>query len=79
MPKLTRHGHRAGTDTVADLLREEGFSLQGNVEKLESADRRNNGGSRGKQHCTPNGVAIWPGDECSRAVLRGDLIPVACS
>ena len=25
--ELTRQGHRAGADTVADLLREEGFSL----------------------------------------------------
>jgi transposase len=33
--ELTRQGHRVGADTVADLLREEGFSLQGNVKTLE--------------------------------------------
>jgi transposase len=37
--ELTRQGHKAGADTVGDLLREEGFSLQGNVKTLE-----------GKQH-----------------------------
>ncbi|MFJ9544338.1 ISAzo13 family transposase [Streptomyces sp. NPDC101225] len=34
---LTRKGHRVGADTVADLLREEGFSLQGNSRVLEGA------------------------------------------
>ncbi|MGW2770929.1 ISAzo13 family transposase [Streptomyces sp. NPDC001275] len=33
--ELTRQGHRVGADTVADLLREEGFSLQGNAKTLE--------------------------------------------
>jgi Rhodopirellula transposase DDE domain len=37
--ELTRQGHRIGADTVADLLREEGFSLQANVKTTE-----------GKQH-----------------------------
>jgi transposase len=40
--ELTRQGHRVGADTVADLLREEGFSLQGNAKALEGkrhADR----------------------------------------
>jgi len=37
--ELTRTGHRVGADTVGDLLREEGFSLQGNAKVLE-----------GKQH-----------------------------
>src|ERR1039457_4004663 len=32
--ELTRQGHRAGADTVADLLREEGFSLQGNAKTM---------------------------------------------
>jgi Rhodopirellula transposase DDE domain len=35
--ELTRQGHRAGADTVADLLREQGFSLQGNAKTLEGA------------------------------------------
>jgi hypothetical protein len=33
--ELTRSGHRISADTVADLLRAEGFSLQGNVKTLE--------------------------------------------
>ena len=33
--ELTWQGHRAGADTVADLLHEEGFSLQGNAKALE--------------------------------------------
>jgi len=37
--ELTRQGHRIGADTVGDLLREEGFSLQSNAKTLE-----------GKQH-----------------------------
>src|SRR5690242_11929233 len=37
--ELTRRGHRAGADTVADLLREEGFSLQGNAKTIEGRRR----------------------------------------
>ena len=37
--ELTRQGHEVSADTVGDLLREEGFSLQGNAKTLE-----------GKQH-----------------------------
>ena len=33
--ELTRQGHRVCADTVADLLREEGFSLQGNAKTME--------------------------------------------
>ncbi len=33
--ELTAQGHRISADTVADLLREEGFSLQSNVKTLE--------------------------------------------
>ena len=33
--ELTRQGHKVGADTVGDLLREEGFSLQGNAKSLE--------------------------------------------
>ena len=33
--ELTAQGHRVGADTVADLLREQGFSLQSNVKTLE--------------------------------------------
>jgi DDE family transposase len=33
--ELTRQGHGVGADTVGDLLREEGFSLQGNAKTVE--------------------------------------------
>jgi hypothetical protein len=33
--ELTRQGRRVGADTVADLLRAEGFSLQGNAKTIE--------------------------------------------
>jgi hypothetical protein len=33
--ELTRQGHRVGADTVGDLLRGEGFSLQGNAKTIE--------------------------------------------
>jgi len=33
--ELTRQGHRVSADTVGDLLRDEGFSLQGNAKTLE--------------------------------------------
>jgi hypothetical protein len=33
--ELTRQGHPVGADTVGDLLREEGFSLQGNAKTIE--------------------------------------------
>ena len=33
--ELTRLGHRVGADTVGDLLRAEGFSLQGNAKTIE--------------------------------------------
>src|SRR5881394_2591632 len=35
--ELTRQGHKAGADTVGDLLRDEGFSLQGNAKTIEGA------------------------------------------
>jgi transposase len=33
--ELARQGHKVSADTVGDLLREEGFSLQGNVKTIE--------------------------------------------
>jgi len=33
--ELTRQGHKVGPDTVGDLLREEGFSLQANAKTVE--------------------------------------------
>jgi hypothetical protein len=37
--ELTRAGHRIGADTVADLLREEGFSLQGSARAIDGKQR----------------------------------------
>jgi hypothetical protein len=42
--ELTAQGHRVGADTVGDLLREQGFSLQGNARVIEGA-----------QHCDRDG------------------------
>jgi hypothetical protein len=33
--ELTRAGHKVSADTVGDLLREQGFSLQGNAKTIE--------------------------------------------
>src|SRR5438874_13531332 len=38
--ELTRQGHRVGADTVGDLLRAEGFSLQGNAKTSEGQRHR---------------------------------------
>jgi hypothetical protein len=35
--ELARQGHKVSADTVGDLLREEGFSLQGNAKTIEGA------------------------------------------
>jgi transposase len=37
--QLTRQGHKISADTVGDLLREEGFSLQSNAKTLEGKQR----------------------------------------
>lgn len=36
--ELARTGHRVSADTDADLLREEGFSLQANAKTIEEAN-----------------------------------------
>jgi transposase len=38
--ELTRAGHKVSADTVGDLLREEGFSLRGNVNSIEGSQHR---------------------------------------
>ena len=40
--ELTAQGHRAGADTVGDLLRGQGFSLQGNAKTIEGAQHLEN-------------------------------------
>ncbi|GHG25210.1 hypothetical protein GCM10017667_71430 [Streptomyces filamentosus] len=39
--ELTRQGHRVGADTVAGLLRQEGFRLQANAKTLEGSQHAN--------------------------------------
>ncbi|WP_239109718.1 ISAzo13 family transposase [Streptomyces coelicoflavus] len=41
--ELTRQGHRVSADTVAGLLREEGFSLQGNAKTIEGTQHPDRG------------------------------------
>jgi hypothetical protein len=50
--ELTRQGHRVGADTVGDLLRAEGFSLQGNTKTVE-----------GKQHPDRDGQFRYVNDQ----------------
>ena len=38
--ELTRQDHKVGANTVGDLLREEGFSLQGNAKAIEGKQHR---------------------------------------
>ena len=45
--ELTRQGHKASADTVGDLLRQEGFSLQGNAKTIE-----------GKQHPDRDAIPV---------------------
>ncbi|GAB3176424.1 hypothetical protein GCM10027162_24740 [Streptomyces incanus] len=44
---LTRQGHRISADTVGDLLREAGFSLQGNAKTIEGRQRPDRDGQFG--------------------------------
>jgi transposase len=54
--ELNRAGHKVSADTVGDLLREEGFSLQGNVKTIEGAQHPDRDGQfrylnqQAKQH-----------------------------
>ncbi|WLQ45145.1 ISAzo13 family transposase [Streptomyces laculatispora] len=62
--ELTRRGHRGSADTVGDLLREEGFSLQGNARTIE-----------GKQHPdrgTPSSAASTSRPRTTSARGPGD-------
>jgi hypothetical protein len=65
--ELTRQGHRIGADTVADLLRAEGFSLQGNAgaqwrpagEPVRTFTHDFSDPGLGK--AVPYGIYDWPG------------------
>jgi hypothetical protein len=52
---LTKQGHPISDRTVARMLREQGFSLQGNAKVIE-----------GKQHADPTpSSSTWPGRSVS--------------
>jgi transposase len=61
--ELTRQGHKVSADTVGDLLREEGFSLQANAKTIEGAqhsDRDAQGGFNwSSQHLVIS--EVWDG------------------
>jgi hypothetical protein len=71
---LTRQGHRAGADTVGDLLRREEFSLQGNAKTIEGRRYRtgtpsfgtSTSKSRTTRHRRP-GDQRWPAGSDDRA------------
>lgn len=61
--ELTRQGHRISADTVGDLLREEGFSLQGNVETVE-----------GRQHLDRDGQFRCLNEQVKTFQAAGDPV-----
>lgn len=61
--ELTRQGHRVSADTVADLLREEGFSLQANAKTLE-----------GRQHPDRDAQFRYINDRAKEHMGAGDPV-----
>jgi Rhodopirellula transposase DDE domain len=61
--QLTGQGHRIGADTVADLLREEGFSLQANVKTIE-----------GRQHPDRDGQFRYINEQAAAYRAAGDPV-----
>jgi transposase len=61
--ELGRQGHRVCADTVGDLLREEGFSLQGNAKTLE-----------GKQHPDRDAQFRYLNEQAKRYQDTGDPV-----
>ncbi|MFJ5532670.1 ISAzo13 family transposase [Streptomyces sp. NPDC093261] len=61
--ELTRQGHRISAETVADLLREEGFSLQGNAKTIE-----------GKQHPDRDGQFRYINEQAKEHQSTGDPV-----
>ncbi|MFD4956569.1 ISAzo13 family transposase [Streptomyces sp. NPDC058451] len=61
--ELTRQGHRISADTVADVLREEGFSLQGNAKTIE-----------GRQHPDRDGQFRHINEQAKAHQVAGDPV-----
>ncbi|GGJ67393.1 ISAzo13 family transposase [Streptomyces brasiliensis] len=61
--ELTRQGHRISADTVGDLLREEGFSLQGNAKTIE-----------GRQHPDRDGQFRYINEQAKAHQASGDPV-----
>lgn len=61
--ELTRQGHRVSADVVADLLKEEGFSLQANAKTIE-----------GKQHPDRDGQFRYINEQVTSYQHTGDPV-----
>jgi Rhodopirellula transposase DDE domain len=61
--ELTRQGHQIGADTVADLLRQQGFSLQANVKTIE-----------GKQHPDRDAQFRYIAGQASEHIAAGQPV-----
>jgi Rhodopirellula transposase DDE domain/Helix-turn-helix of DDE superfamily endonuclease len=61
--ELTRQGHKVGADTVADVLRAAGFSLQGNTKTIE-----------GKQHPDRDGQFRYINEQVKAHQVIGDPV-----
>ena len=60
---LTRQGHRISADTVADVLRQEGFSLQGNAKAIE-----------GRQHPDRDAQFRYINDQVAGCIAAGQPV-----
>ena len=73
--ELTRRGHRAGPDTVAGLLKEEGFSLKGNAKEVNGTTGNSeviyyrNGTAERPSPCLGPTLQLRP-DPCPQAITR---------
>ena len=61
--ELTRQGHKVSADTVADVLRAEGFSLQGNAKTIE-----------GRQHPDRDGQFRYINEQVKQHQAAGDPV-----